>query len=205
MKIQNILPDIFSKVFLPTIPGWCTEEKAEALAKYVTTHQPQLVVEIGVFGGRSLLAIAVTLERNKYGRVIGIDSWDQNTSASGFSGADKEWWLKLDHVPIKATCESAIKRHKLEAYIELIHATSRDALKAITALNAPIDLLHIDGNISQEQSLLDVQEYIPLVAKGGYVFYGECNRDTVQDAMALMMAYCDFLDIVSNCAIFKKK
>jgi predicted O-methyltransferase YrrM len=36
------------------IEGWCTREKADKLIQLVKESNPKLVVELGVFGGRSI-------------------------------------------------------------------------------------------------------------------------------------------------------
>jgi hypothetical protein len=42
-----------------TLHGWCTRKKATVMMDYIRKLKPTLSVELGVFGGRSLLAIAL--------------------------------------------------------------------------------------------------------------------------------------------------
>src|SRR5271170_6961170 len=74
---------MFSRIAttLPTLDGWATSEKGCTLAALVLANKPKLVVEIGVFAGRSLLPMALALKANGSGKVIGIDPYDSQESA----------------------------------------------------------------------------------------------------------------------------
>ena len=37
----------------------------------------------------------------------------------------------------------------------------------------PIDILHIDGNHSEQASYLDVTKWVPLVRSGGWIFFDD--------------------------------
>jgi len=57
------------------IPGWCSDEKAQAMMDLVFSEQPQVCVEIGVFGGSSVFPTAMALRRLGNGVIYAIDPW----------------------------------------------------------------------------------------------------------------------------------
>ena len=57
------------------IRGWCTLEKAIKMTEYIKDDF-KLCVELGVFGGKSLLPISLKCK----GKVIGIDAWEKEAS-----------------------------------------------------------------------------------------------------------------------------
>ena len=61
--------------------GWCSIAKGEFLVDLVLKHQPKVIVEIGVWGGRSLIPMASALKSLGEGIAYGIDPWDSLESA----------------------------------------------------------------------------------------------------------------------------
>ena len=64
--------------------GWCTLDKMNVLASLIVSTRPQVVVELGVWAGRSLIPMALALRYNKVGKAIAIDPWDSKASAEGY-------------------------------------------------------------------------------------------------------------------------
>lgn len=149
---------------VPQLQGWCSVEKAQALAAAIITLRPKTTVEIGVFGGRSLIPMAMTHEFISQGIVIGIDPWDPDESARGQNGANARWWSKLDH---KAIYDGFVKQ--LDA-LHLHHVVAIHRRKSDDATPPDvIDLLHIDGNHS-DQAVRDVERFASHVRIGGLCF-----------------------------------
>ena len=63
------------------LPGMCEFEKAAWLFDLVLRLRPRHCLEVGVYGGRSLCAIAYGLQTNAFGRVTGIDTWASESTA----------------------------------------------------------------------------------------------------------------------------
>lgn len=146
------------------LEGWCAESKAAILIDLILASKPDIVVEIGVFGGKSLVPMAYALKNNGHGKAFGIDPWSSQESIQGMDEANKTWWHKLDHQAILNGLIAKINKFNLQNQITLIKATSKDA----PAIN-DIDFLHIDGNHSEETSYFDVTKWVPLVKKGGII------------------------------------
>lgn len=150
--------------------GWCSREKAYHLAASVLTLRPKVVVEVGVFGGRSLFPMALACQAVGYGKVIGIDPWVAVASVQGqVNAADRDFWDKCDHEKVYLKFLSVRQQFGLEGVI--------DVQRMISDYYEPppvIDLWHCDGNHSI-QALRDVQRFAPNVRIGGLVFADDLN------------------------------
>jgi hypothetical protein len=160
----------------PKLEGWCTVEKASAMADLIVKVRPQTVVEIGVFGARSLVPQAMALRAIQGGTIYGIDPWKREAAVEGTNDPkNDDWWNKLDHHAIHKLATEAIWRFGLDDHAVLIRSTSH---ACFGLFQGGIDILHIDGNHSEEASTRDVALYVPLVRKGGYIWMDDCNWAT---------------------------
>jgi len=192
---------------LPSLEGWCTTEKALSFIDLVLEVQPEVYVEIGVFGGRSLFPVASALKFLGKGTVIGIDPWDKIECIKYYDPiADQlnlQWWGKVNLNYIYSSYISMLKKYELEKFCRTIRATSEKAAAEIDA----IDILYIDGNHSEEASLLDVVLYLPKVRQGGYVWMNDSLWPDRQTAVELLLEECDAVKLIDNgnCILFKKR
>lgn len=152
------------------LDGWCSNHKASVLIDLIYIVRPKVVVEIGVFGGKSLFPIAIALKEIGKGNVIGIDPWNSAESALGLDGENKNYWSRLDHDRIYRDLLLKIEKYGLIGNITLIRETSAKA-----APIADIDILHIDGNHSEISSMIDVYKWVPLVKSGGLIIFNDSN------------------------------
>lgn len=203
------LPDTittYTRKIMPNLHGWCSPEKAEELARQIIETKARRIVEIGVFAGRSLIAMALAAKRTS-GHVIGIDPWDSGASVKGFENdkANAEWWGNCDHNLIFQKCRIYVGLYGVKDNTILIPHTSKEAL----TLFSQIDLLHIDGNHSEEQSLYDVEHYVPLVRNGGIVVFDDTNWSTTKKAQERLSELCYFTKFVETpgqqCGFYRKK
>lgn len=192
---------------LPTLYGWCSQEKAIAIFDLVLEIKPKVCVEVGVFGGASLFPAASALQLIGEGVVIGIDPWDRLECVRYFDPiADKEhikWWNKVNLDYIYSSYLHCLKMCDLEPYVQTIRKTSLEAAAEIP----PIDILHLDGNFSADMPLKDVQLYLPKVKSGGYIWLNDAinkNRDPV---IEVLLESCYIVKAVNNqtCILFRKK
>ncbi len=145
--------------------GWCDLDKANALAAMVVALRPKVIVEIGVFGGRSLQPMAQAMRTLGKGIVIGIDPWSKDASIDGMADqANIDWWNHLDHEAIYQRCVEHIKISGVEAFVNIIRAKSDD----VDPSQWQIDLLHTDGS-HEETAFRDVTRFAPHVRRGGLV------------------------------------
>lgn len=204
---------------MPKMEGWCSPEKAEALARAVIDVQPVYAVEIGVFAGRSLLAIALAMRECGGSKVFGIDPWKSDESAKGWEGdkPNHDYWKKIDHADILRQARKSIQDQMLGSQVELIEATSKGSYEfissAVTDIRAHgedlLGLLHIDGNHCEEQAVWDVDHYVPLVKPGGIIIFDDTNWSTTKKAQERLAEYGEFMFFVEKegqqCAFYRKR
>lgn len=169
------------------LEGWCSKEKAIVLMDLLLTMRPKTVVEVGVFGGKSLVPMAFALKYNQRGKIYGIDPWDPMKSIEGLEQEHADWWVSVDHDAIMNDLIKKISDFDLENYIQLIRATSLDAVIPANE----IDFLHIDGNHSEETSMIDVMKWVPLVRKGGLIIFDDLDWKTTAKATEWLDTNCE--------------
>jgi len=153
-------------MLMSQLDGWCSYEKAAVLIDAILKTKPETIVEIGVYGGKSLVPMAYALEMNGKGLIYGIDPWDTTESLKGIKNESSEyfWGSYVDHQVVMQNLINKILQFKLQKRITLIRNSSLEAPPI-----EDIDILHIDGNHSDEASYIDVTKWVPLVKKGGLI------------------------------------
>lgn len=197
-----IAPELKKELVERAMPeGWCSPEKAEAMAELIVEVRPKLSVELGVFGGRSLVAQAQAIRHAQipYGAVWGIDPWTVDAALDGDVGdANREWWSKIDIQAIRDGCLRGITERNLWPWVRVIVAKSSDCFRRFSG----VDVLHIDGNHSEEVSLGDVQNWLPTVRPGGYVWFDDANWSTTKLAVQILEDQCEFVKEVTGCRLY---
>ena len=146
---------------LPPLDGWCELDKANALAASVLALRPVVSVEIGVFGGRSLVPIAMACEAIGSGIVIGIDPWSPDASAEGYTDENQRWWSSIDHEAIYQKFLRNLTVLGIESRVTVWRAKSDEVIPPAT-----IDLLHVDGQHT-DQAVRDVRRFASNIRLGG--------------------------------------
>lgn len=193
-------------------PGFCSPQKFQAMYDLVRQVKPGVLVEIGVFGGRSLLAFASGCRANQYGRTWGIDPYAAAESLVGYEGGDAvaagappimdlKYWGALDYDSVHAGCLRAIEQLGLADYCRVLRETSRSA----AARFSEIDVMHIDGNHTEAAALGDVQLYAPKVRSGGYIFFDDVDWESTHKALDLLQE--TFSEVTNNgsYALYRKR
>lgn len=169
----TVKPDLFSRIaaVVPQLDGWCSVPKAWSLAGAVLALRPACIVEIGVWGGRSLLPMAMAVKEVGSGLVIGIDPWNNEASAVGQNGANLDWWKQCDHEGVYQKYLGWVNKLGVREVVRTIRAKSDD-----TQPPPSIDILHIDGNHS-DQAIKDATRFGPKVRVGGLCFSDDIGWD----------------------------
>lgn len=140
-------------------------DKASALVAIVCALRPDIVIEIGVYGGRSLQAFAIPMKLLNCGVTIGIDPWSKEASLEGMDDEkNREFWGNLDHDRIYQRCLDNISLSDLGPFAKIIRQKSDD----VDPGQWKIDVLHTDGS-HEETAYRDVTQYSPHVRVGGLV------------------------------------
>lgn len=198
------------KTILPTIHGWCTLEKATKFIELIDREKPDLCVEIGVFGGSSLIPQALAIKNNNKGIIYGIDPWENAASLEEMVHQDhKKWWGNLNFEEVYSHCKNQIKKNKLEEHCILLKDKSENVVDRFE--NESIDILHIDGNHSETLSYKDATLYLPKVKVGGHIIFDdiwwteENNYVTTRKAIIYLLQFCDKVDLINNdCLLLQK-
>lgn len=159
--------------------GWCSLVKAQTLASLVIGTRPDIIVEIGVWSGKSLLPMALACKEVGHGMVIGIDPYEAAASAEGQSQANAEWWSNAQaHQEMHDFFMAEVNRLGLQNVVRLIRHRS-----GVVEPPANIGLLHSDGNHGR-QAVSDVKRFSPAVRLGGFVVLDDLHWDggAVSDA-----------------------
>ncbi len=147
IKHETIFDGVVAEFKAQRIPGWCPPEKAINLMSIIFALRPKVVVETGVFGGKSLIPMALALKAIGSGKAIGIDPWRGN----------------IDHEEIYQGFVENVKRLGLEPFIEVQRAKSDDVKPPKV-----IDCAHFDGQHAA-QVLREVKRFGSRVRIGGIV------------------------------------
>lgn len=147
--------------FVPTCPGWSSLEKGCALAGLTLAMKPKVALEIGVFGGRSLIPVLMAMQSLGSGLAVGIDPYSKEASADGEVGENVVYWNGVDHESILKQFQHFVSSFKLDNFVHLIRKKSDE-------VDPPsgIDILHIDGSHT-DQAVRDAERYGPKVRLGG--------------------------------------
>jgi predicted O-methyltransferase YrrM len=187
---EDIPEDVFALILQAEakLVGWCSREKALIIARTVMQERPRTCVEIGVFGGRSLVPCAAALRHIGAGVIYGIEAWSPNAAIENATNeANDEWWATVDFRNIKQEFYRFIAVNELTWQVRVIEAPSGRA----ASLFDEIDFLHIDGSHSTVNAAEDVILYARKVRSGGIVVFDDVNWRSTAPARELLGAFCD--------------
>jgi hypothetical protein len=155
-------------------PGWCGPNKRVLIADGIAAlgakfGRPLECLEIGVYGGQSLLAAGFGLFRcQAKGRLVGVDPYLADAGVGDQVSKDSTvWWGGSDQGPeeVLAGTMAAIKENGLEPIVSLYRKRSAEIANEVPTL----DYLHIDGDHSAESARQDWEIFGAKVRPGGLV------------------------------------
>lgn len=171
---------------IPTMEGWLSAERSHEMYELVRTTGATSLVEIGVFGGRSLLAQGLALRDQGRGIIIGIDPWKKEVTLAETDDEQAAWWREVDLHKIHNGCMEALWAQGLDEHVLVLRACSHHCHEIIPRL----DILYIDGSHTETSSCRDVELYLPKVKQNGYVWFDDADWDTTQKALGMLDAKC---------------
>lgn len=188
------------------LEGWTVPERGIQMAELILAFPNKNIrcVELGVFGGKSLIPQAMALAANDSGVIYGVDPWKVEPALEGENEANREWWSKnVDLHQIHRDTMESIWRNGLDPYCVIIRATSQHA--ALLFENESIDVLNIDGNHSEVASTRDVNLYLPKVKPGGFIWMDDTDWSSTQKAVAMLRESCETVRDDSHFKLFCKR
>ncbi len=184
------------------LEGWTESKRGIEMAELILQEKPEVVVQIGVFGGRSLIAQAMALRHNGHGKIYAIDPWRKEAALEAESGENKVWWSKLDLHQIHRGAMEAIWNYDLDEWAVIIRARSEHAFKLFAG---GIDILEIDGNHSEPASCRDVHLYSPMLNPGAYVHFDDADWPTTQKALRTLEKTCDLIKDTGHYRLYRRR
>lgn len=190
------------------LDGWCSDEKATFIADVISELKPEVCVEIGVFGGRSLVPAAAALRANQKGVIYGIETWSHQVAVEyTTTEVNDEWWKKVDFTKIKMRFLKFIVDNGLSDFVKLIELPSASTSAAFLE----IDYLHVDGAHSVFNAAEDVVLYAKKVRKGGVIIMDDANWKTTEPAVQILDSLGERLKTFVNengvvsCIVYRRK
>jgi predicted O-methyltransferase YrrM len=173
--------------------GWCTEEKARWLAALVTKRRVTSALEIGVFGGKSLLPIAAAMTC-RGGVAYGVEPWSREVSIAEPTSIHNDlWWTSVDMRVVKSKFYVAVARLGLASQVRMLELSSDEAQRVLAEKR--FQLIHIDGSHAPGQSLRDVKQWSPLLSTGGVLVLDDVCWPSLKDARAFVEDRFKLLEI----------
>lgn len=207
---EGIPEDVFALILEAEakLAGWCSREKALVIARIVLQERPKACVEIGVFGGRSLIPCAAALRHIGDGAIYGIEAWSPNVAIENPTNeANDDWWSKVDFTRIKQEFFRFVAATNLTRHVRIVEAASGRA----ASLFDRIDYLHIDGSHSIVNAAEDVILYARKVRTGGIIVFDDVNWQSTEPARALLDALCETVTVLKDpdsgldiCAVLRR-
>lgn len=172
-------------VAIPTIEGWCPIEKAQRMAKAIIETKCDLSVELGVFGGRGVISMAMAHNEIGNGISWGFDPWEKSASLDGDIGEEHvKWWTKLDHEAIYKKFVQSVLKHDVLERCRWTRIKSEQASKIFD--DESIGVIHADSNHSEKVSSDEVLRWSPKIKHGGYWFADDIDWPTTKLAQELL-------------------
>jgi predicted O-methyltransferase YrrM len=185
-----------------SLDGWCSLEKAQALADLVLAARPACIVEIGVFGGRSLIPMALAA-RTYGGRVHGVDPWSKEAALEGEpDGENRDWWSQIDIEGVYDRFLIGVRRFGVQDTVRVHRAPDTTAIREFAA--GQIGILHVDGNHSAEVSRRYIEQWGPKITAGGYLIMDDIDWRSQAETIKLIESVYEPVRRDKSWAIYRK-
>ncbi len=182
--------------YFPHMDGWCLEERACEMAERILETKAKVIVDIGVYAGRSTIAMGFAARELGQSVVYGIDPWKVDSAVEGDNvEANARWWREnsnLEHMH-QRTME-CIWAHRLDQWVVILRSPSQ----YVHQLFPQIDFLNLDGCHTEVASCRDVELYFPKLKQGAYATVDDCDWATVQPALKMIEKQCDLIKTMSG-------
>lgn len=189
------------------VEGWCTPDKACHIAEVIIENDFEQFVEIGVFAGKSLIAASYALKHLGRGVAWGIDLWSNDAALEHMTdGEYVESWSRKNLEKVYVDFVEAVIEHELTKQCRWIRERSEVAVRMFE--DASLDMIHIDGNHSEEMSSLDVRLWLPKVRPSGIVLMDDTDEiewPSTRKAVGMLKEGCDLIAERDGYSLFRKR
>jgi predicted O-methyltransferase YrrM len=172
------------------LEGTCSRDKALFLARTILAERPQQCVEIGVLGGRSIIACAGALREVGCGSITAVETWSPDTTiANPTDDASGSWWSQIDFPRVKREFYRFVAAVDLTQQVRILEARPGRA----AVLFDQIDFLHIDGSQCVSKATEAALLYASKVRHGGIVVLDHVDWTGAEPAWDILRDLCDVL------------
>jgi hypothetical protein len=190
---------------IPPMEGWCSEIKAIKIYELILARRLGLCVDLGVFGGRSLLPMALAVREAGFGHAFGIDPWDNAVAVAGVpptaNNDHEKWWGALNMEDIYQKARYAIHQQKLgETWATMLRMRG----EAAAPWFRDIGFLHIDGNHKEGEAVRDVRLWCPLVRRGGIIMFDDADWPSTKAAQVELEKFGKVIGMVDQTKIVER-
>lgn len=176
----NILPNI--RVGLGSS---CMSEKAFLLGWLISNYDLKSTLDLGVYYGGSLFPQAYTHKKYTNGIVYAVDPYTKEdfTQYETFLPLDvlNNYIASTDFDEIYNSVISSINENNYENNIVFLRQRSDKAIDYFRANNISFNLMHIDGNHDRINANSDIELYLPLLQKNGFLILDDVIFPSLQD------------------------
>lgn len=173
---------------IKNVHGWCTPEKAIRLYKLVQETKAEQSVELGVYYGKSLFALAYAHANQNLGNACGIDSWNNEDCKEGsISNANRLWWEQADLEEAFSQFKLFLFKNKLQDNCSFLRGRSDVMHKFFS--DDSIDILHMDSNHCKEIITAELELWTPKIKISGFLIADDCQWIEARDAYETIPSY----------------
>ncbi len=215
-KLIDVITSLTSNTSPAALPGWCSPEKALRLAALVIAERPRLLVELGVFGGRSFAPMAIAMAELVPGTsaneapinrlAVGIDPWTHEACIEGMDPHDAndqkniEYWSKVPLHDVHRRAMGALDNHKLWGIASLLQARAERVVNLFA--DGAIDFLHIDDN--HHTASRTVELWLPKCRPGATIVFDDTNWAETQAGLVLLATMATLISDHGDHRIYRK-
>ena len=180
-QIQKILSDIPID-----FGGGCSVEKAYLMSALITHHDLKTSLDIGVYKGRSFFPQALAHKQFSGGIVYAVDPW---TSDEAREYDNVLLYEKIndfiDQTNFDSIYQDVVRQREqlnLQNHSQILRTRSDKAIDFFQENNIYFDLIHIDGNHDTNIVNKDVDLYLKLLSKNGFIVLDDISWDSIKPA-----------------------
>ena len=166
--------------------GGCSVSKAYMMAYLIRRFSMKRSLDIGVYRGRSLFPQALAHAKYTSGVVFGVDPWNASDAVENdnpeIQDQIEQWAASVDFEGIYQDVRSFISGHSLEDNCTLVRLRSEDAIAWFREQSLFFDMIHVDGNHDTEKVMADLDLYLPVLNRNGFMFVDDISWDSVRPA-----------------------
>src|SRR6266446_5665338 len=178
--------------YFPHMEGWCTPERGCEMAEHILETKAKVCVDIGVFAGRSTIAMGFAARQLVDSIVYGIDPWKIDSAVEGDTVEENaKWWKERSNLEqMHWQAMQVIWSHRLDPWVTII----RNGSQYVHQLFPIIDFLNIDGCHTEIASCRDVELYLPSLRSGSYLMFDDSDWGSTQKALSMIEEQCDLIN-----------